>query len=165
MGTFPFTYLGVPIGTNMSLKKHYKPIIEWIRSKLSSWRSKALSFGERLTLVKVVLESFPTYYFSLFKASYGIFKKLERIRRKFLWSSDGDKSKIHWVSWQTVIAPKCRGGLRVGSLKIQNHTLLAKWWRKLRSDDNSLWCNTIHSIHNTKRKLAHWISNKSVIGT
>lgn len=49
--SFPFTYLGVPIGANMKLEKHWKPVIHRFQNKLSSWKSKALSFRGRLTLI------------------------------------------------------------------------------------------------------------------
>lgn len=39
--SFPFVYLGVLVGSNMSLKRN--------------WKSKTLSFGGRLNLVKSVL--------------------------------------------------------------------------------------------------------------
>nr|KAJ0212704.1 hypothetical protein LSAT_V11C400207680 [Lactuca sativa] len=54
---FPLVYLGLP-----------DPVVTKIRSKLSAWKAKNLSFGGILTLVKLVLTSIPLYYFSLFKA-------------------------------------------------------------------------------------------------
>lgn len=68
-GSFPLTYLGVPVGANMSLRKNWQPIIDKFRAKLSIWKAKSLSFGGRLTLIKYVLNSLLTYYMSLFKVS------------------------------------------------------------------------------------------------
>lgn len=93
--SFPFTYLGVPVGANMGLKKNWRPIVEKFQSKLSSWKAKSLSFGGRLTLIKSVLGSLPTYYLSLFKAPLGVLDTLEKIRRNFLWAGGVDKNKIH----------------------------------------------------------------------
>ncbi|KAL7598871.1 hypothetical protein Lser_V15G27348 [Lactuca serriola] len=45
--SLPFTYLGVPVGSNMKLKKHWKPIIDRFYAKLPLWKSKTLSFGGR----------------------------------------------------------------------------------------------------------------------
>lgn len=84
-GSFPFNYLGVPIGANMGLKKHWKPIIDRFRSKLSDWKAKMLSFEGRITLIKSVLNILPTYFKSLFKAPQGILDTLEKIRSNFLW--------------------------------------------------------------------------------
>lgn len=41
----PFNYLGVPVGANMNLIKHWSPVIDKFHAKLSKWKSKTLSFG------------------------------------------------------------------------------------------------------------------------
>lgn len=125
--------LGVPVGANMALKKHWRPIIDKFQARLSTWKAKNLSFGGRLTLIKSVLNSLPTYYLSLFKAPSGIIEDLEKLRRRFLWGGDDSKRKIHWVSWSKVVASKKDGGLGVGSLKAHNLALLAKWWWRLKA--------------------------------
>ncbi|KAI3520556.1 hypothetical protein L1887_10005 [Cichorium endivia] len=56
VGSFPFTYLGVPVGANMNLTKNWKPIVNKFKAKLSKWKSKSLSFGGRLTLISSVLD-------------------------------------------------------------------------------------------------------------
>ncbi|GJS96376.1 putative RNA-directed DNA polymerase, eukaryota, reverse transcriptase zinc-binding domain protein [Tanacetum coccineum] len=56
-GLIPFTYLGLPIGSNMSLIANWKLLIDKFHSKLSSWKANLLSFGGRLTLIKAVLGS------------------------------------------------------------------------------------------------------------
>lgn len=71
-GTMPFKYLGVTVGANMNQAKYWTPIIEKFKSKLSGWKSRTLSFGGRLTLVKVVLGNLPTYFMSLFRAPKGV---------------------------------------------------------------------------------------------
>ncbi|GJZ78840.1 putative RNA-directed DNA polymerase [Tanacetum coccineum] len=49
-GTFPFSYLGLPVGKKMRLKVGWNAIIDRFRDKLSSWKAKNLSIGGRLTL-------------------------------------------------------------------------------------------------------------------
>lgn len=77
----------------MKLAKHWNPIIEKFRVKLSNWKAKCLSFGGHLTLVKSVLNSLPLYYFSLFRAPKKVIDLLEKIRRRFLWGGDEDKKQ------------------------------------------------------------------------
>lgn len=62
----PFTYLGVPVGANMKLKKNWKPIIDKFMSKLTVWKSKTLLFRGRLTQITTGLDNLPTYYLSIF---------------------------------------------------------------------------------------------------
>ncbi|XP_023744085.1 uncharacterized protein LOC111892246 [Lactuca sativa] len=134
----PFTYLGVHVGANMNLKKHWRPVIERFRSRLSSCKSKTLSLKGRLTLSKVVLGSLPTFYFSLFVAPAGVIKTLEKLRRNFLWGGAEESRKINWVNWQNVLSPKNVGGLGLGSLKALNLALILKWWWRLKVDGTSL---------------------------
>ncbi|XP_021980589.1 uncharacterized protein LOC110876737 [Helianthus annuus] len=54
-GVFPFTYLGLPLGANMGLVKNWKPIIDRFEAKLTAWKARTLSFGDRLTLIEAVL--------------------------------------------------------------------------------------------------------------
>ncbi|GJW13803.1 putative RNA-directed DNA polymerase, eukaryota, reverse transcriptase zinc-binding domain protein [Tanacetum coccineum] len=82
---FPCIYLGLPIGANMSRCANWSPLIDRFLKRLSRWKSKTLSFGGRLTLIKSVLGGLGVYYLSTFKAPKKIIDKLESIRRNFFW--------------------------------------------------------------------------------
>nr|KAJ0192616.1 hypothetical protein LSAT_V11C800391510 [Lactuca sativa] len=144
VGALPFTYLVVPIGANMNLKRNWLPVINKFRSKLSKWKSKTLSFGGRLTLVKSVLRNLPTFYLSLFKAPIGVIETLEKIRRRFLWGDNG--------------------GLGIGSIRALNIALMAKWWWRLKTEPVSLWCRTITGIHLLQNKPTEYLSKKNITG-
>nr|KAJ0216241.1 hypothetical protein LSAT_V11C300125010 [Lactuca sativa] len=160
----PLTYLSVPVGANMKYKKHSAPVIERFQSRLNLWKSKTLSLGGRLTLVKAVLGSLPTFSFSLFVAPTGVIKKLESIRRRFLWGGAEEQKKINWVSWKSVTAPKEIGGLGLGSLKALNLSLITKWIWRLKVDSSGLWSKVIKGIHNLYNKPAQYISKKTLPG-
>ncbi|GJR31005.1 hypothetical protein Tco_1107237, partial [Tanacetum coccineum] len=49
----PFSYLGLPVGNDMSKVANWVDVIEWFYRRLSSWKSKSLSIGGRLTLTKM----------------------------------------------------------------------------------------------------------------
>ncbi|GJZ55466.1 hypothetical protein Tco_0610659, partial [Tanacetum coccineum] len=66
--SLPFTYLGVKVAAYIAHINSWNEVIEKVTSKLSKWKAKSLSVGGRLTLLKLVLRSLPTYYMSLFKA-------------------------------------------------------------------------------------------------
>ncbi|XP_071728890.1 uncharacterized protein [Rutidosis leptorrhynchoides] len=76
-GSFPFNYLGLPIGENLRSQKSWKPVYDKFKNRLSDWKAKSISFGGRLTLIKSVLNSLPLYYFSLFKVPLSVIKELE----------------------------------------------------------------------------------------
>lgn len=53
--------------------------------------------------------------------------------------------------WDIVTKPtKKEGGLEVGSLDSTNLALLAKWWWRLKNNNDSFWFSCIKSIHNIK---------------
>ncbi|GJW03796.1 reverse transcriptase domain, reverse transcriptase zinc-binding domain protein [Tanacetum coccineum] len=52
---FPFMYLRLPIGENMSRLNAWNPVVEKFKKRLADWKAKTMSFGGRLTLVKLVL--------------------------------------------------------------------------------------------------------------
>lgn len=43
-----FSYLELPVGFLMSSKKNWKPLIDKIATRLSTWMEKTLSMGEEL---------------------------------------------------------------------------------------------------------------------
>nr|GEV53902.1 RNA-directed DNA polymerase, eukaryota [Tanacetum cinerariifolium] len=55
VSVFPFTYLGVPVGSNMSRLANWKDVVDKFKHKLYAWTSRTLSVGGRLTLIKAVL--------------------------------------------------------------------------------------------------------------
>ncbi|XP_071713248.1 uncharacterized protein [Rutidosis leptorrhynchoides] len=147
VGKFPFTYLGIPIGAKMNKRKECDVVINKIKTKLSDWRMRSLSYGGRVTLIKSVLNSLPLYLFSFFRAPQSVIQILESVRHDFFWGGSDSGSKMAWVKWDCVISPFEHGGLNLGSLKSKNLALLGKWWWRFKSEANSLWVKLIRSIH------------------
>ena len=65
VGKVPFLYLGMPIGGNPRRLCFWEPIVNRIKSRLSGWNSRFLSFGGRLVLLKSVLTSLSVYALSV----------------------------------------------------------------------------------------------------
>nr|GFC16617.1 RNA-directed DNA polymerase, eukaryota, reverse transcriptase zinc-binding domain protein [Tanacetum cinerariifolium] len=68
---------GLPIGAKMSRCHNWNPLVNRFHKCLSKWKSKTLSIGGYLTLIKSVLGSLGVYYFSTFKAPIKVINKLE----------------------------------------------------------------------------------------
>nr|GEZ06156.1 reverse transcriptase domain, reverse transcriptase zinc-binding domain protein [Tanacetum cinerariifolium] len=73
-GTFPFTYLGLPIGSNMNLVSSWQFLIDRFHTKVSTWKANLLSIGGRLTLVKAILGSLAIYYLLIYKTPKNVLK-------------------------------------------------------------------------------------------
>ncbi|GJY58925.1 hypothetical protein Tco_0458817 [Tanacetum coccineum] len=124
----PFIYLGLPIGANMCKACHWKPIIDKFHNRLTLWKSKTLSYGGRLTLLKSVLGALGVYYFLLFKVPKSVITYLEKLRRNFFWGGTLDCNKLSWIVWNKVCSSSSVGGHGIGSLQAFNLALLLKWF-------------------------------------
>lgn len=96
VGSVPFKFLGVPVGANSRRANTWQPIIESIKAILSSWRSKRLSVGGRVTLINAVLSSLPLYLFSFYRAPKKVIGEIQKLQRRFLWGGDEENKKIAW---------------------------------------------------------------------
>ncbi|GKA89823.1 RNA-directed DNA polymerase, eukaryota [Tanacetum coccineum] len=138
-----FRYLGVMVGGNTSRHKFWADVVSKLRSRLSKWKTKTLSIGGRLTLLKSVLGASPLYCMSIFKAPKGVLKEMESIRNNFFIGADTADKKITWVAWDKVLASKKNEGLGVSSYFSLNRALLLKWIWRFISQDDSLWFQTL----------------------
>ncbi|GJX60166.1 hypothetical protein Tco_0291556 [Tanacetum coccineum] len=128
----PLTYLGVPVGGNMSRCHNWEAIVKKNSSKLSLWKARLVFVGGRISLIKPVLGNLPTYFMSLYLMSASIRSKLESLRNNFFNGSELGERKMVWVSWKTCLASKESGGLGIGSIYALNVGILFKWiWRFL----------------------------------
>ncbi|GKA00908.1 RNA-directed DNA polymerase, eukaryota, reverse transcriptase zinc-binding domain protein [Tanacetum coccineum] len=143
----PMMYLGVPVGGNMGRCENWNRIIQKFTSKLSQWKARFLSVGGRLTLLKSVVGSLPTYYMSLYLMPATVRKKLEAMRNRFFLGGDLGDRKVSWIKWSTCLASKAMGGLGIGSIFALNVALLFKWIWQFRCCPNDLWVKVVKAIH------------------
>nr|XP_009785833.1 PREDICTED: uncharacterized protein LOC104234042 [Nicotiana sylvestris] len=61
VGSFPTTYLGLPLGARYKVAEVWSGVIEKVEKRLATWQMQNLSMSGRLTLVNSVLDSLPTY--------------------------------------------------------------------------------------------------------
>ncbi|CAL5323657.1 unnamed protein product [Camellia sinensis] len=135
----PFKFLGLPLGANPGRKSTWKPVLDTIKTRLTGWKRRLLSFAGRLTLIKSVLSNLPIYYLSLFRMPCGVVREIERLEASFLWGGNDLKRKVHLVKWTEVTKSLNQGGLEIRRIKDVNASLLLKWWWRFRSEVNALW--------------------------
>lgn len=142
--SIPFKYLGVPVGANPRRTSTWKPVLENISMRLSSWKSRSLSLGGRIVLINSVLSSIPVYFFSIYKAPVSVIKAISELQKQFLWGGSVDRKRIHWVRWEEV-CKKEDGGLGIKDLGCFNRSLLAKWRWRMISGEKGLWKSVLLS--------------------
>ncbi|GAB4840998.1 hypothetical protein Ancab_039666 [Ancistrocladus abbreviatus] len=69
----------------------------------------------------------------------GVVRKLDKMRRKFLWNGVDKERFMAWVNWSTVCLARARGGLGICNFALFNEALLGKWWWRYLTDDDSFW--------------------------
>ena len=67
VGSFPTSYLGLPLGAKHKALEVWDSIKERFRKRLASWKIQYISKGGRATLIRSTLSSLPIYYLSLFR--------------------------------------------------------------------------------------------------
>lgn len=83
VGSFPFTYLGLPIGLTKPQVKDYAPLICRIERKISA-SSPFLSYAGRLELVNSVIYSLPTYFMCSLKLPVTVVEIINKHRKNCL---------------------------------------------------------------------------------
>jgi hypothetical protein len=140
IGKIPFIYLSLPVGANPRIAATWRPVVNAIEDRLSSWRNRYVSLGGRVILINSVLYAIPIFYLSFFKLPSCVRLEIIQIQRNFLWGgTSGDGSKIPWVKWLDVCRPKKEGGLGIKDLKVFNFSLIAKWRWRLLVEGGSQW--------------------------
>ncbi|PNX90811.1 ribonuclease H [Trifolium pratense] len=76
VGKISFLYLGLPIGGDSRRLAFWEPVLARLKNRLSEWKSRFLSFGSRLILLKPVLTTLPVYALSFFKVPSGIIREM-----------------------------------------------------------------------------------------
>jgi len=105
IGHIPFMYPGLPIGSDFRKLNFWKPLVEMVNFRLSRWKSRKLSLGGRLVLLKSVMSSLSIYFLSFFKALAGIITSLKSIFNFFFWGVEKIR-KISWINWETICLKK-----------------------------------------------------------
>lgn len=85
LGTMPFTYLGLSLGTTKPSFEEYSHILNRIERRLSGI-SKFLSYDGRLILLNSILSALPTFYMCNLKIPPQVIKQIDIYRKHCLWS-------------------------------------------------------------------------------
>jgi len=80
---------------------------------------------------------------SLFPISTSVIKRLDNIRRSFLWQGNKEKKGIYLVKWKALTVSNKKGGLGLKDLKFQNKALKIKWLWRFTQEDQMLWVRAI----------------------
>lgn len=147
VGSFPDTYLGLPLGAKYKCVSVWDPLLERFRQRLALWKRRYLSKGGRMVLISSTLLNLPVYMFSSRLVPVTVVEELEKIVRRFFWGSKEGKRKIHLVSYEGICLPRELGGLGFKRVREINLSLLCKWFWRLKED--RLWVRLLKEKYGT----------------
>ena len=143
LGSLPTTYLGLPLGAKHNSMRVWDGVEEKFMKRLALWKRQYISKGGRLTLIRSTISNMPIYLISLFRMPKGVIKRLEKIKRDFLWGGGNLERKLHLEKWKVICMSKDKGGLGIRGLLNLNRALLGKWNWRFAIEDNTLWKDII----------------------
>ena len=82
---FQVTYLGEPLYSGRLTTRLFDELMGQIQRRLAGWKSKLLSQGGKLILLKHVLSSIPIHMLSAMATPSGVLKRLEKMFADFFW--------------------------------------------------------------------------------
>ena len=152
--TFSCTYLGLPLHVRQIRRVDVQPLIDKVGRRLAAWKGRLMNKVGRLRLVNVVLTSIPTYYLTVFKLQKWAIKKIDKLRRSFLWKGSTDANGGHClVKWSKVMRPKNFGGLGVLDLDLFSRALRLRWlWHEWVSPEKP-WVGTTPPVDAVDKQL------------
>ena len=164
MGSFPFTYLGLPLGVNKPKVIDCLPLVKKCEQRLSATSAFFLQAG-RLEVTNSIFTALPMYFMSTFKLHKIVVKQIDKYRKHYLWrGSDINARSAPKAAWELVRLPKKEGGLGVLNLETHNDALLLKNLHNFFNRQDIPWVHLIwESYYNdgslpssSKRKGSFW---------
>ncbi|KAF6145677.1 hypothetical protein GIB67_002771 [Kingdonia uniflora] len=169
-GTFPETYLGIPLIQGRVTNGCLKTTIDKIKRRANLYVGKMVSMQGRVVLTTFILSSMTIYSMSIYKWPSFILKDGETIIRNLIWSKDPNKRKGVTTAWEKCCKPTFEGGFR--KLGDNKAILLMKLtWDIVQT--GSIWASYMKAKYFTKQgdiiqyyqKSSIWVGIKSVYST
>jgi len=131
-----------------------QPLLDKVAAKLSHWKGGMLNKSGRLRLINTVLTSVPTYYLTVFQLRKWAIKKLDRIRRSFLWRGAAEANGGHClVRWAKAIRPKKFGGLGILDIDAFSRALRLRWLWFEWVEPERPWVGTVPPVNAVDRQM------------
>lgn len=163
-GSLPVRYLGLPLLTKRMNTQDYNPLISRIRTRISSWTARHLSFAGRLQLIGSVIYSITNFWMSAYRLPSQCIREINSLCSAFLWSGPALSTHKAKISWEDVCRPKDEGGLGLKNLTEANKVSCLKLIWRIISAKNSLWVQWIWKY--LIRKCSYWsVNEKSARGS
>ncbi|KAI0526865.1 hypothetical protein KFK09_002457 [Dendrobium nobile] len=132
-----FGYLGIKVILRRLYKADYQFLIDKTMSMLGVWGGKLISLAGRITLVKSVLLSYPSFHSTNSLVPKQVLYKIDKLCKDFIWNKCDGNVGLHYVSWDLMCKPRKWGGLGISSCSKKAEPLRAKLaWRYIQEKES-----------------------------
>ncbi|XP_075085045.1 uncharacterized protein LOC142168282 [Nicotiana tabacum] len=152
-GDLPFKYLGIPLSTKKLNIVQWKPLVDKITARITSWITKKHSYASRVQLVQSVIFGVQSYWAQLFIIPTNILSLIESYYRSFVWSGTNTITRKALVAWERVCSPTSMGGLNLINIKLWNKTTATKTCWDLAHKQDKLWIRWVHTYHIKRQQI------------
>ena len=135
--SFLIRYRGFPLYFGRC-KSSYFGVCQSILERILSWKSRLLSFGGKIVLIKHVLASMPVNLLSAAVIPSKVFRTIEKACSAFLWGLSPEESKFHWIRWSQLCYPVEERGVGFRRLLDVYTAFSCKLWWSFQMG-SSLW--------------------------
>lgn len=151
---FPCSYLGLPLHFRKLQKVEVQPLIKKMAARLPGWKGKLLNMAGRLKVLNTMLTSIPVYHLTVFKLQKWAIKKIDKIRKGFLWKGEAYADGGYCLAnWRKAKMPKKLEGLGILDLDLFSRALRLRWlWLEWVGSDHP-WVGTVPPITQVGRQL------------
>ncbi|WVZ95337.1 hypothetical protein U9M48_041118 [Paspalum notatum var. saurae] len=154
LGTFPCTYLGVPLNLRKLKRCEEQFIVDKVAVRIPKWKGNLLNLAGRTVLVKSTLLAIPIHMAIASCLSSWAIGAIDKLRRSFLWSGSAvfvpGRCKVAWVR---LCRPVQYGGLGISDLHLLGMALRVRWLWLQRTDHSKVWAHLPQGLDKNVRDL------------
>ncbi|XP_038986468.1 uncharacterized protein LOC120111967 [Phoenix dactylifera] len=138
-------YLGIPLSGQRLRSRDCSSLELSIRHRLEGWQMHTLSMMGRITLVRSVVTSIPTYFLSNSFIPVIFLRTLEQLFRYFIWGRSRGRVGIHLLALEVVYQPTRLEGLGVQLLVVRREVLAARHVARFMLEPGSMWSSLMRA--------------------
>ncbi|XP_074314389.1 uncharacterized protein LOC141649602 [Silene latifolia] len=144
-GDLPVRYLGIPLFGARLTQSMFIPMMDKIRSKISHWANKCLSYAGKIALINSVIFGIQNFWGASILLPKGIAKKIHKICKDFLWGTDDGARRWVFKSWASLCRPRREGGVDIKEILSWNKTQMMGWLYKLETNAPNIWVQWVNA--------------------
>lgn len=110
LGSFPFTYLGIPFSPKILLINQLQHIPHRVNNAIHSWNHSSISIAGKVTLLSGKIFSIPNCILPVMHLPNTILNQISKTAQNFLWGRTNNNRAFHSVGWTFITLSKSKGG-------------------------------------------------------